>query len=350
MKSALRSSLQFWLNRIPLWIYRRILRRQMIGVFYHSVSQQPLSHIEHLYPSIPVNRFENDLLFLKKNYALVSYQQLHQYVNRGKPLPPRALHLSFDDGYAECFTLVRPLLLKYGIPCTFFITSDLIDNRRMFYRNKVSLCIQRGALLFRDDQAGSQVLTSFHQQLDRSVRSFADFVAWIKPLVQADEVKIDLACEILGVDVDDYLASQAPYLNSAQIQQLFRDGFTIGSHTRSHPKLVQLSPIEMEAEIVASTRIVAEITGAATVPFSFPNSGTGVERRVLADIRSRHPLLGLFFDTKGIRLDEKYILNRIWAERPSLSSPGDQTALGRVLRNAYAEQAWENMAAFRSGL
>ena len=109
------------------------------------------------------------------------------------------------------------------------------------------------------------------------------------------------------------------------------EGFTIGSHTRSHPKLVQLSPIEMEAEIVASSQIVAEITGAEVVPFSFPNSGTGVERRLLADIRSRHPLLGLFFDTKGIRLDEDFILNRIWAERPKFAGKGRKTKPSRLV-------------------
>lgn len=322
--------------------------REAVGIFYHSISERPLLHVEHLYPSVPLQRFENALVYLKKHYTPVSYQQLHQYVTGGEALPKRAIHLSFDDGYAECFTLVRPLLLKHSIPCTFFVTTDLIDNRHMFYRNKVSLCIEHVNNLTLLEETVSFTFKELNQQLDLSIRTPQDFVAWIKPLVQADEDLIDQVCSILGVDIASYLEEHSPYLTRQQIHQMHADGFTIGSHTRSHPKLVQLSPIEMEAEIVASSQIVADITGAEIVPFSFPNSGTGVDRRLLADIRSRHPLLGLFFDTKGIRLDEDFILNRIWAERPAFAKVGKQSNLPALLHNAYAEQAWENISGFRS--
>lgn len=348
MKTFLRSLVQLLLRLTPLWVYRRIMLRDAVGVFYHSISERPLPHVEHLYPSVPLQRFEGALLYLKKSYALVSYQQLHQHVTQGDPLPKRAVHLSFDDGYAECFTLVRPLLLKYGIPCTFFLTTDLIDNRRMFYRNKVSLCIEHVNNLTLAEETVATAFKALNQRLDLSIRTPDDFVTWIKPLVQGDEDLIDQVCSVLALDIPGYLAKQSPYLTRQQIKQMHADGFTIGSHTRSHPKLVQLSPIEMEAEIVASSQIVSEITGAEIVPFSFPNSGTGVERRLLADIRSRHPLLGLFFDTKGIRLDEDFILNRIWAERPAFSGAGKQSNLPALLHNAYADQAWENIAGFRS--
>ncbi len=102
-----------------------------------------MPHVRHIYPVVPAADFEAALLYLKENYSFVSYAQLHAHIFEGAPLPPRAVHLSFDDGYAECFAVVRPLLLKYEIPGTFFITTGLIDNKILFYRNKQSLCVER---------------------------------------------------------------------------------------------------------------------------------------------------------------------------------------------------------------
>jgi len=63
------------------------------------------------------------LVCLKQRYSLISYQQLVEHVETKKPLPPRAVMLSFDDGLAESYTVARPLLLKHGIPCIFFLST-----------------------------------------------------------------------------------------------------------------------------------------------------------------------------------------------------------------------------------
>ena len=93
------------------------------------------------------------------------------------------------------------------------------------------------------------------------------------------------------------------------------EGFTIGAHTTTHRKLISLSDAEVEAEIVDSCQAIREITGQEIIPFAFPHSGAGLDRRFLADIRARHPFVGLFFDTKGMRRDADFIINRVWAER-----------------------------------
>jgi peptidoglycan/xylan/chitin deacetylase (PgdA/CDA1 family) len=321
---------------LPLWALQRIVRRPVVGVFYHAVSDAPMPHVRHLYPPLTSTQFENALLYLKRHYTPVSYAHLHAHVLDGAPLPPNAVHVSFDDGFAGCYTVARPLLLEHAVPCTFFITTDWIDNQRMFYRNKVSLAIEQLGALGAD--AGSMVFTALNHAFDTRIKTAAQFEAWLRPLVRADEPKIDMACRMLGIDTGAYLAEHAPYMTREQLLGLHEDGFTLGSHTRSHPKLAQVAAAEREAEIVESSRAIQALTGQVAVPFSFPNSGTGLERAELADIRARHALLGLFFDTKGVRLDEAFILNRVWAEKPALAHRrGEATNLARTLRAAYRE-------------
>jgi peptidoglycan/xylan/chitin deacetylase (PgdA/CDA1 family) len=332
---------------IPLGLYPYLIRRDMVGLFYHAVSDERLAHIQHLYPPEPVERFEAALRYIKKHFHPVADAELYAHRMDGRRLPARAVHLSFDDGFAECFTVARPLLLKYGIPCTFFTTSDWVDNQRMFYRNKVSLCLERLAELPHD--AARMVFTSLNNALDIKLVDGKDFERWIMALQAKDEPVIDMAAKMLGLDIKEYLSRRQPYLTSQQIVDLHSDGFTIGAHTRAHTKLALLDQTQVEAEIVESARFVRQLTGAERVPFSFPYSATGTDRGLLAAIRERHPFLGLFYDTMDLRPDLPFIVNRIWAEKSAYRRAGAETNLPALLHAAYRAEAYDAMRRWRGG-
>ncbi len=339
LKKFLTSTLETISRMIPLGLYPRILRRDVIDFFYHAVSDDALPHVRHLYPVVPVADFKAALLYLKENYSFVSYAQLHAHILESAPLPPKAVHLSFDDGYAECFSVVRPLLLKYEIPCTFFITTGLIDNQILFYRNKQSLCVERLTdPAFHLPPSTTPVPAFSGIRLLPSPATLSEFISWLKDLRLPDEALIDEVCRALGVDWQIFLAENQPYLTRSQIQQMGAEGFTFGAHTLTHRKLMDLPPEEIESEIADSCRIVGEISGQETVPFSFPHSAWGVDQGLLAAIRNQHPQIGLLFDTKGLRRDAVFIHNRIWAERP-LTPERKLHSIPEVLANAYQE-AW----------
>jgi peptidoglycan/xylan/chitin deacetylase (PgdA/CDA1 family) len=333
---------------MPLSLYPYLIKRDVIGIFYHSVSDQHLPYIQHLYPPEPTMRFEAALRSIKKHYQPVSDAEVYASRIEGKPLPPRAMHLSFDDGFTECFTIARPLLQQYGIPCTFFVTSDWVDNKNMFYRNKVSLCIEAIQQLPHD--AVKMVLTSLNNALETKLANVQDFEVWIKSLERKDEPVIDMAAKMMGIDTKDFLQSQKPYMSTDQIRELHAAGFTIGAHTRSHTKLSLLKPDQIEAEIVGSARFVQQITGAARVPFSFPYSATGTDRGLLADIRKRNQFLGLFYDTMDLKQDEPFIMNRIWAEKSAYRMAGRDTNLPALLHAAYRAEAYSAMRGWRGAI
>ena len=47
-------------------------------------------------------------------------------------LPARALAITFDDGYADNFTVALPILQQLGLPATFFIATGFLDGGRMW--------------------------------------------------------------------------------------------------------------------------------------------------------------------------------------------------------------------------
>ena len=79
----------------------------------------------------PAN-FEEHLQILHKKKSVISLPQLtEQWEN--KKLLNNSVVLTFDDGYADNFYNAKPLLEKYGIPATFFLTTGKLVSQKEFW-------------------------------------------------------------------------------------------------------------------------------------------------------------------------------------------------------------------------
>ena len=63
-------------DAIPLQAYRRIIPRELVGFVYHLVSERAGPHPRHLFSSKTPEMFEQDLSYLRENFALPGYDQL----------------------------------------------------------------------------------------------------------------------------------------------------------------------------------------------------------------------------------------------------------------------------------
>ena len=360
-RRAARGAAHRVLHAAPLGLWRWLVPKAAVGVCYHVVADGAVPHIRH-YPFLDTAAFESDLNYLARHFAFVDYAQLAR--RRAAPAGPgdNAVILTFDDGFAECATVVAPLLRRRGLSCVFFVVTDLIDNRVLFRESATSLCI--GAILRMPFAQVEAIVTelglsarlrpgpgaSLSQPTPTRAFGLADLdpnldprlvplLRWLLLLPASEEPLARALLARLGVDAAGYLEQVKPYLTSEQLRQLHADGFTIGAHSCSHRRLQELSPAEAEREIVESCRIVRAITGQSSVPFAFPYSGGGLDRTWLAGLRERHEDLGLFFDTNGVCADEPFIVQRVFGERFTR----DRT-LDAILR-----RAWAHPAAWRRG-
>ena len=86
-------------------------------IIYHGICRQDPTRFNSIFMDLP--RFEKHLQFYKKYFQVVS---LEQYYKEKGDKARFVVSISFDDGYANNFKYVLPLLEKYEIPCTFFVT------------------------------------------------------------------------------------------------------------------------------------------------------------------------------------------------------------------------------------
>jgi peptidoglycan/xylan/chitin deacetylase (PgdA/CDA1 family) len=326
----LRNALAF----APLPVLQVLVRRDLVSLMYHAVSDTPPPHLRHLYAIKSPAQFEQDLLYLRRHFDLLAYDQLEQRQrHRGATGRPGVL-VTFDDGLSECFTTVRPLLIQHRVPCVFFVTTGSLDNRRMFYRHKVSLCLGHVAAL---GEAERQRALATLRSLEPSLRDAAGLSSWLKGL-HHDEAVIDGVCAVLGIDIAEALRRTRPYLTVDQVRQLAEDGFTIGSHTVSHRLLDTLPAAEIEREVIESTGAIQDLTRQRKVPFSIPFSSDGIDPAILHRLVVTQPSLGHVFGGGGIRRRDAHVVHRVPCDEPG--PPGGRSSnLPRLLRSAWAREA-----------
>lgn len=335
-KKLITSLLHITSGLIPSSILRRWVHRNLISIFYHAISDHPMDHVRHLYPVVPVEGFINALRTMQDNFNIVTYEQIQECYNQKKPFPPKALHFSFDDGFSECYNVVRPILIKMGIPCTFFLTIDWLDNHVLYFRHELSIFVARFKTL--DPPSRQEVIWRVNQRFGLSSPNDTAFIDWLTGFREPDDKVLEEMRSLFNFDPDQFLSSNQPYLSRSQVKEMHQDGFTIGAHGLSHRKLGFIPREEVGVEIVGACDSIQAITQQQVVPFSFPQSAGNIDRDQLADIRLRHPQVGLLFDTKDLRLDAPFMINRIWAERP-LTADRILHPLPEVLAHAYRE-AW----------
>ena len=333
--------LQRTLERGLLAANRGFSRGKAIGLGYHLVAEPGVSHVTHLFAYKTLDQFEQDLIFVQRHGCFVTYEDLVRAAEGRGPLPDHAFHISFDDGYAQDFDVVRPLLLKYGVPCTFFITTGFLDNRSLFHRNAVSLCIDR--ILPSEPDAVAGLIDRLNGRFETRLTGRRSLVSLLKSIHSTPSGVLELVQEDLHFDSDEFLRAHHPYMTTEQIRQLSDEGFTIGAHSVSHPRFGDLPPDEIEYQMVESCRVVRDLLSVREVPFAVPFGISGTDCRLLEKVRSRHPFIGLVFDINGVRVDRPFIQNRLHADRPE-HAIRRQSNLPYLLLRSWASPALHTLS------
>ena len=100
---------------VLLMLYYKFRKRVPI-LMYHRIAD-----VSGDRNALPPNKFEAQLAFLARNgYHSITLSDLDAALTTQKPLPPKPVVLTFDDGYKDNLTTALPLLQKYKMVATVF--------------------------------------------------------------------------------------------------------------------------------------------------------------------------------------------------------------------------------------
>ena len=236
-------------------------------LLYHRVFREP---DPLLAGEVDVPTFEWQMEVLKRHFNILPLPEAAARLVSDS-LPPRAVCLTFDDGYADNYELVLPILKKKGIPATFFISVGFLDGGRM-WNDTVIESVRRARdenLDLRGIGLGSYRLVTLQ---DRAV-AVKEIIGRFKYLPLDERTRyVETLAEVVGEDLPTDLM-----MSSEQIRRLHAEGMDIGAHTVNHPILSRLPPGQAEKEIFESRDLLREITGGKITSFAYPNGQPGID-------------------------------------------------------------------------
>ena len=257
-------------------------------------------HIKHLYPVRTTKEFERDLDFLLKHYNALDIREILDNIEKGHATGKKGFILSFDDGLREFSEIIAPLLIRKGIPAICFLNSGFIDNKDLFFRFKASILIER----FRKGNIADGLLKKSIAWAAKRKITFDDDARFLLSVEYSNKFLLDELAAILGIDFKEYLKLNQPYLNSGQVTDLIKKGFSFGAHSIDHPWYSALQPDQQLDQTLGSMNDIANNFGLQYRLFSFPFTDHGMTKQFFDFIfEKKQGMVDLSFGCAGLKKD-----------------------------------------------
>jgi len=253
-RSALRLALHSPAGRSLLALLERLephRPNRLLVLTYHRVKDAP--------------GFEAQMQHLANRYAVVSADAVRAARRRERPLPPRAVMITFDDAYRNFGEVAWPILRRLDLPVMLFVPTAYPDRPdAVFWWDRLThafrctacrasaLATALGPLSLENDRARRDAFLRLREHyrgadVDRATR------------------EVEELARTLGAP-----APRPAVLSWGELRSLADAGVTLASHTRTHPPLHQLDRAAVRAEIDGSQADLTREIGRAPPLFAYP--------------------------------------------------------------------------------
>lgn len=226
--------------------------------------------------TIARSTFRDCLAFFTRHYNVVSIGDVLAARRGSAGLPPRALLITFDDGWRDNVEFALPELAAAGLPALMFVVADAVGRRQPFYQERIVAAWRRGTLALADlEEAvaeGESPRVRGNGDGDGPPTAHED-MARLRQLVarleRLEPSRRQAVLDCLGPALDD---GQRHMVDADDVARLERGGVAIGLHGRSHVPLTHAA--DLDAELGGARRALVDAVGPTTTvepAMSFPH-------------------------------------------------------------------------------
>src|ERR1700761_1929649 len=234
-------------------------------LIYHGICLKDHTRYNPIF--LTLKTFEQHLLFYKRYFNVMSLDDFY----KGRFSTDKFnIGITFDDGFANNYRYVLPLLNKYQLPATFFITSIREAGYDILWNDFLGLAGKHGPakIFYKDeeffkDRYGKYISTQNGRSMADMLRS-GDFAA------KAEMMKLlypMVRCVTDKPDDKDYWLQ----MSKEQIRELSLSPFaTIGSHGYYHNDLARIDIKDAAGEMQRSKQYLENIIERPVYSLAFP--------------------------------------------------------------------------------
>ena len=137
---------------------------------------------------MPRKSFIAQMEYLKKNnYNVITLADLEGFLKASRPIPPRSVVITVDDGFRSAYDIAFPILKSYGFRATFFIYTDFLGGGRSLTWPAINEMRASGMI---DIQSHSKTHTSF-SPADGEMESNAAYAARIRTEIEPPKTMLE---------------------------------------------------------------------------------------------------------------------------------------------------------------
>ena len=278
---------------------------------------------------------EGQLAFLRRVANVVPLGDALRALGRGDPLPPRAVALTFDDGYRDQLELAVPMLERLGLPATFFLVPGLLEGT-------VQAWWEQLAWIFSRATRESTVWEGRTLGLRNPAERRANLPTVLEELKRRSRQGRDAALEELAdrCAPEGKVEEQAVFLDWDGARQLARRGFTVASHSLVHTILAEEPGPEQERDLVSSRRRLERELDLPVDLLAYPNGKRPDYSRatIAAAARAGYSHAGTTVEGWNRPGTEPYEVHR-FVQQPERGAPG--------LAIVPLQPVWSRVRAYR---
>ena len=257
----------------------RVSGRRLSILVFHRVLAEP----DPLFPGeLDAATFDALMRLVARGFNVLTLGQSLRHLAAGS-LPPRALVITFDDGYADNCEVALPILCRHGIAATFFVASGFLDGGRM-WNDTIIETLRRTArptIDLSEFGLGELGLGGPAQR-----RSAIDRLLQVVKYQTLEQRSVSLGR--LALLAGEPALPEDLMMTTGQLRTMHSRGMEIGGHTIGHPILSTLPDEVARAEIDGGRAALQSLIDAPVEVFAYPNGGPDrdYDRRHVDIVRS----------------------------------------------------------------
>ena len=212
--------------------------------------------------AVSVSKFREQLIFLKKNYNLVSLDSFLDFNKDNKP----NICITFDDGYKDNLTYALPILKEFNVPATIYIITKFFKQGFNIWWFELEDYIWQNSKNIEFTYNGKNYEFTVKSTSEK-LKCFSELKQIIRILDKNEQNKFLSA--VTKTEVRKQYQSQ--FLTREDLKLLSSNPLiTIGAHSHSHLSLKNLKKDDCIEEIKTSKQILEDLVNHKINHFSYP--------------------------------------------------------------------------------
>ncbi len=235
-------------------------------LMYHRFSENPQPGFVHR------EAFEKQIEYLKNNFNLVTLDDLVKNYQQQGFFSKNTIVITIDDGYNDFYEIAFPVLKKYNVPATFFVTTRFVDGDFWLWPDCVRYILEHSNEIDLSRISSDLEYTS-KQMTDRDRQTVWGMIITFLLSIAEDEKNHWLVrfAELQNVKIPNEPIEEYRAVSWSQVNELDANNIEIGAHTQTHPSLGRLKENQLSVEILGAVEIIQNQIGHSPRSFCFPN-------------------------------------------------------------------------------